>query len=152
MAFTIRPALRDDAAEISRVVLSALHGSNARDYGPETIARFARNFTPDGITAQIAERQVLVAMEGGRLVGTASRDGHVVRAVFVAPDAQAGGIGRALMAAVERAAEEAGVATLTLQSSLTATGFYNRLGYRAARENLHGEERTIIMEKRLTGG
>lgn len=65
MAFTIRPALRDDAAEISRVVLSALHGSNAREYGPETIARVARSFTPDGITAQIAARQVFVAMEGG---------------------------------------------------------------------------------------
>lgn len=41
---------------------------------------------------------------------------------------------------------------LTLQSSLTATGFYDRLGYRAVREHLHGEERTIVMEKRLTDG
>lgn len=152
MACTIRTALRDDAAEISRVVLSSLHESNARDYDPETIARVARSFTPDGVAAQIVARQVFVAMEGDRLVGTASRDGHVVRAVFVAPDAQEGGIGRALMAAVERAAGEAGIATLTLQSSLTATGFYDRLGYRAVRENLHGEERTIVMEKRLTGG
>lgn len=73
-----------------------------------------------------------------------------MRAVFVAPDAQERGIGRALMAAVERAAEEADVARLTLQSSLTAVGFYDRLGYRAVRENLHGEERTIVMEKRLS--
>ena len=152
MACTIREALRDDAAEISRVVLSALHESNARDYAPETIARVARGFAPDGIAAQIAERQVFVAMEAGRLVGTASRDGAVVRAVFVAPDAQGGGIGRALMAAVERAAEAAGVATLTLQSSLTATGFYDRLGYRSVRENQHGEELTIVMEKRLVSG
>ncbi|WP_245239176.1 hypothetical protein [Methylobacterium platani] len=43
----------DDAAEISCVVRSALHESNARDYGPETIARVARGFTPDGIAATI---------------------------------------------------------------------------------------------------
>ncbi|GJD62498.1 GNAT family N-acetyltransferase [Methylobacterium frigidaeris] len=152
MACTMRPALRDDAAEISRVVLCALHESNARDYGPETIAQVARGFTPERVAAMTAERQVFVAMDSGRLVGTASRDGAIVRAVFVAPDAQGEGIGRALMAAVERAAEAAGVAALTLQSSLTATGFYDRLGYRPVRENLHGEERTIVMEKRLVRG
>ncbi|AWB21297.1 GNAT family N-acetyltransferase [Methylobacterium currus] len=152
MACHIRLATVDDAAEISRVVLSALHESNARDYAPETIARVARSFTSDRVAASIAERQVFVALESGRPVGTASRDGAVVRAVFVAPDAQRGGTGRALMAAVERAAEEAGVAALTLQSSLTAVGFYDRLGYRAVRETLHGEERTIVMAKRLVPG
>jgi GNAT superfamily N-acetyltransferase len=152
MACMIRPALRDDAAEISRIVLSALHESNARDYGPETIARVALSFTPEAVVGPIAERQVLVATQAGRLVGTASRDGAVVRAVFVAPDSQRVGTGRALMAAVERAAVDAGVATLTLQSSLTATGFYDRLGYRAVREIRHGEERTIVMEKQLLPG
>lgn len=47
----IRVAREDDAAEISRIVLSALHESNARDCGPATIARVARSFTPEGITA-----------------------------------------------------------------------------------------------------
>jgi GNAT superfamily N-acetyltransferase len=148
-ACTIRPAVKGDAADISRVVLSALHESNARDYGPETIARVARSFIPDEVSVQIAGRQVFVAMASDCLVGTASRDGAIVRAVFVVPGAQGRGIGRALMGAVERAAVAAGIATLTLQSSLTATGFYGRLGYRAVRENLHGEERTIVMEKRL---
>jgi GNAT superfamily N-acetyltransferase len=143
----IRLATTDDAAEISRIVLSALHESNARDYGPETIARVARGFTPDRIAATIATRHVFAAVDDDRILGTASLDGGVVRAVFVAPDAQGHGVGRALMAEIERAAEAAGVATLILQSSLTAVGFYRRLGFQTAREHHHGEERTIVMEK-----
>jgi len=143
--YDIRPATADDAAEISRVVLSALHESNAGDYGPEIIARVARSFTPERAAVQIAERQVFVAVEEKRILGTASLDGAVVRAVFVAPDAQGQGIGRSLVAEVERAGSAAGIAVLTLQSSLTAVGFYSKLGFRALRENRHGEERTVVM-------
>ncbi|KMO43727.1 acetyltransferase [Methylobacterium tarhaniae] len=149
MKGTIRLATKDDAAEVSRVVLSALHESNARDYGPDTIARVARGFMPDGIAAMIAGRQVFVAVDDERILGTASLDGGVVRAVFVAPDAQGRGIGRALMAEIERTAQGAGVATLTLQSSLTAVGFHDRLGFRTVREHHHGDERTIVMALQL---
>ncbi len=147
MACTIRAAVTDDAAGISRVVLAALHETNARDYGPETIARIARGFTPEGISAQLAARQVFVALDGDRILGTASRDGRVVRAVFVAPEAQGRGIGRCLMGEVDRAARAAGMTTLTLQSSLTAVGFYARLGFRPVREHRYGEERTVVMER-----
>ena len=147
MAYAIRAAVTDDAAEISRVVLAALHETNRRDYGPETIARIALGFTPEGIAAQIAARQVFVALDGDRILGTASRDGEVVRAVFVTPKAQGRGIGRGLMGEVDRAARAAGVATLTLQSSLTAVGFYVQLGFRAVREHRHGQERTVVMER-----
>ncbi|WP_245442507.1 hypothetical protein [Methylobacterium terrae] len=60
MIHRVRFATVDDAAGISRVVLSAPHGSNARDDGPGTIARVVRGFTPDRVAAQIAERQVFV--------------------------------------------------------------------------------------------
>ncbi len=147
MAYAIRAAVTDDAAAISRVVLAALHETNTRNYGPETIARIARGFMPAAIAAQIAARQVFVALDGDRILGTASRDGEVVRAVFVTPEAQGRGIGRGLMGEVDRAARAAGVATLTLQSSLTAIGFYVLLGFRAVREHRHGQERTVVMER-----
>ena len=147
MAYAIRAAVTDDAAAISRVVLAALHETNSRDYGPETIARIALGFMPAAIAAQIAARQVFVALDGDRILGTASRDGEVVRAVFVTPEAQGRGIGRGLMGEVDRAARAAGVATLTLQSSLTAVGFYVQLGFRAVREHRHGQERTVVMER-----
>jgi hypothetical protein len=53
------------------------------------------------------------------------------------------------MGEVERAAREAGIAVLAVPSSLTAVGFYSKLGFTAVRDSYHGEERTIIMERHL---
>ena len=53
------------------------------------------------------------------------------------------------MAELERAAIAAGVERLKVPSSLTAEGFYARLGFRAIREITEGEERTIVMERGL---
>ncbi|PNQ90616.1 GNAT family N-acetyltransferase, partial [Pseudomonas gingeri NCPPB 3146 = LMG 5327] len=86
---------------------------------------------------------------GERIVGTASLDGEVVRTVFVAPDLQGRGVGQALMDEVVRYAVEAGVSLLKVPSTVTAEGFYARLGFQAVGDTWHGEERTIIMERRL---
>ena len=55
------------------------------------------------------------------------------------------------MQCVEATAADAGVQRLRVPSSITAEGFYSALGFIRLREELHGEERTIIMEKRLAG-
>ena len=68
----------------------------------------------------IGKRTVFVATVGSRVVGTASLDGSVVRTVFVAPSAQAQGIGKLLMAEIERTARERNIPSLTVPSSVTA--------------------------------
>lgn len=151
MDCTIRPALDDDAAEISAVILRALRETNAKDYTSEIIARVERSFSPGAVLHLIGKRTVFVATIGSRLVGTASLDGDVVRTVFVAPDAQAQaqGIGKLLMAEIERTARERNVPLLTVPSSVTAEPFYARLGFKAVRDSYHGDERTIMMERSL---
>ncbi|WP_225184093.1 GNAT family N-acetyltransferase [Bradyrhizobium sp. NBAIM03] len=106
MECSIRPALDDDAAAISAVILPTLRETNAKDYTAEIIARIEPSFGPDAVRRLIGQRTVFVATIGGRLVGTASLDGSVVRTVFVAPDVQARGIGKLLMAEIERTARE----------------------------------------------
>ena len=54
------------------------------------------------------------------------------------------------METVETIARNSGIAALRVPASLTAKSFYTRLGYNAVREVLHGEERTIVMEKTLS--
>lgn len=149
MDCTIRPALEDDAADISAVILRALRETNANDYTDEIIARIERSFSPDAVRQQITKRTVFVASIGSRVVGTASLDGSVVRTVFIAPDVQARGVGTQLMAEIERAARERSVASLTVLSSITAETFYAWLGFDAVRDNYHGDERTILMERSL---
>jgi GNAT superfamily N-acetyltransferase len=149
MECTIRPAREDEADEISAVILRALRETNAKDYTREIIERVERSFGPSAVLQLIGKRTVFVASVGGRIVGTASLDGNVVRAVFVAPDAQAHGIGRLLMAEVERTARERNIPSLTVRSSVTAEAFYARLGFTAVRDSYYGDERTIIMERSL---
>jgi N-acetylglutamate synthase-like GNAT family acetyltransferase len=149
MQCTIRPALEDDADGISAVILRALRETNAKDYANDIIERVERSFSPSAVLQLIAKRTVLVAAIGGRIVGTASLDGSVVRTVFVAPDVQAQGIGKLLMAAIERTARARNIPKLAVPSSVTAETFYARLGFRAVRDSHHGDERTIIMERLL---
>jgi predicted N-acetyltransferase YhbS len=69
--------------------------------------------------------------------------------VFVAPEKQFKGIGRALMGSVEKEAKTAGIEVLTVAASITAEPFYAKLGYEAVRDVFYGDERTIVMERRL---
>jgi N-acetylglutamate synthase-like GNAT family acetyltransferase len=149
MECMIRPALEDDADEISAVILRALRETNAMDYSDAIIERVEHSFSPTAVRELIGKRTVFAATIDGRVVGTASLDGSVVRSVFVAPDVQARGIGKLLMARIESAARERNILKLAVPSSVTAETFYARLGFTAVRDSYYGDERTIIMERLL---
>ncbi|UFI44244.1 GNAT family N-acetyltransferase [Pseudomonas savastanoi] len=157
MNIKVRPARTADAGAISRVVLTALRTSNARDYPASVIERVQLSFSPAAIERLMQQRRmfvavavaVAVALEGEVVVGTASLEGQVMRSVFVDPDWHRRGIGRLLMAELEHIARGAGLELLIVPSSLTAQEFYTALGFRLVREHQEGEERTLIMERQL---
>ncbi|RWU22836.1 GNAT family N-acetyltransferase [Pseudomonas alkylphenolica] len=149
MACLIRGATEVDAVAISEVIVAALRGSNARDYSAEVIEAVEKNFSPGAVLRLLEQRQVFVAVVGGRVVGTAGLDGDTVRSVFVEPGYQGGGIGRLLMARVEAVAVEGGVERLWVPSSITAVGFYLLLGFSEVRNEFYGGERTVVMGKRM---
>ncbi|MBP5060177.1 GNAT family N-acetyltransferase [Pseudomonas chlororaphis] len=145
----IRPAHEQDANAISRLIIAALQTSNAQDYPAAVIAQVRQNFSPPAVRQLLSKRQVWVAQAAGEIIGTASLDGQVVRSVFVAPERQGQGVGRQLMAELEHQALGAGITQLTVPSSITAEGFYTNLGFHTLREQYHGEERTLIMQREL---
>ncbi|WP_122317684.1 GNAT family N-acetyltransferase [Pseudomonas cichorii] len=145
----VRPATSRDAAAISRVVIAALRESNSQDYPPDVIAQVEQSFSPEAITTQFTKRRVFVALLGENIIGTASLDSDVVRSVFVDPAHQKGGIGGHLMDVIHTTAASAGIGAIRVPSSITAERFYTALGYQKIRDEFHGAERTIVMEKRL---
>ena len=151
MECQVRPALEADAARVSQVILAALLTSNAQDYPAHVIERVQDSFTPDAVLQLMRRRQMFVALVDGELLGTASLDGRAVRSVFVDPAYHGCGLGRQLMVAVEQAALQAGLTSLVVPSSVTAEGFYARLGFVRVREHHEGEELTLIMERALSG-
>lgn len=145
----IRLAVDHDAIGISEVIQSALRESNAKDYSPAVIDRVVANFAPQNVSELMSARLVFVAFIEAKIVGTASLDKDIVRTVFVAPDVQNRGVGRQLMKRVEKVAIENGLSTIFVPSSITAEAFYRGLGFHALRDEFHGEERTIIMQRHL---
>ena len=53
------------------------------------------------------------------------------------------------MNVIHATAASAGIQALRVPSSITAEAFYITLGYQKIRDEFHGAERTIVMEKRL---
>ncbi|WP_371226349.1 GNAT family N-acetyltransferase [Pseudomonas sp. QE6] len=149
MGLTIRQACSDDAKAISQVIVAAVRESNGQDYPASVIESVVAHFMPERVIELLEQRLVFVALLDDKIVGTGALDGDAVRSLFVAPQQQRKGIGQALMDRVEKAALERGIEALLVPSSLTAQAFYARLGYGVVREQLHGEERTIIMTKSL---
>ncbi|MGB5827378.1 MAG: GNAT family N-acetyltransferase [Pseudomonas mandelii] len=146
----IRPATAADASAISQVIIQSLRQSNALDYSPDIIEQVEKSFSTESIRTLLTQRQVFVAMINSHIVATASLDRDVVRSVFVDPTQQGRGLGRQLMATIESIAAEAKIEVLRVPSSITAEAFYFKLGFRKVRDEFHGAERTIIMERRLT--
>lgn len=149
MGLTIREARSDDAQAISQVIIAAVRESNGQDYPASVIESVVAHFTPGRVLELLEQRLVFVALLDGEIVGTGALDRNIVRSLFIAPSLQRNGIGQVLMSRIEKAALERRVEALLVPSSLTAESFYAHLGYRVVREQLHGEERTIIMSKDL---
>ena len=118
MICQIRAARADDAAAVSNVILAALREPNTQDYSESVIKQDEKSFGPYQVAELIKARRVFVACAGAQIVGTASLDGKVVRTVFVTPDVQGQGVGKLLMAEIERVAREAGMETLVVPSSV----------------------------------
>jgi GNAT superfamily N-acetyltransferase len=145
----VRNATSADARRISEIIVAALRKSNARDYSPEVISQVAQSFSPPQVVRLIAERDVYVAMINDDIVATASLDQNIVRSVFVDPHHQRTGIGKRLMVHLECVAANHGHEVLRVPSSITAEGFYASLGFSKVRDEFHGTERTVVMEKQL---
>ena len=146
---TVRLATPEDAAALSSLVLRTLHEVNTKDYGPALIAALAKDWTVDGMLAKMRDRTTYVAIHDDAIIGTAGFDGEQIRSVFVRPDQHKIGVGSLLVRTVETLALKQGLNRLSVLSSITAEGFYRRLGYSAVRDVFHGAERTILMEKQL---
>jgi putative acetyltransferase len=107
------------------------------------------SFAPAKVGQRMAERDVFVCRKGGRIVGTIALGADRLRSLFVDPALQQAGIG-ARLAHLEAHARKVGVGELRLSSSLTARGFYERLGYRLIEPEEHDGVTTFLMAKTLT--
>ncbi|HEY0152966.1 MAG TPA: GNAT family N-acetyltransferase [Longimicrobium sp.] len=146
----IRPYHSADAGAVSRLIRTTMRISNSADYPMERLQPLIDYFSPEKVDALNRERVCFVAEEAGEVVGTGALEGDELVNFFVAPHTQGGGIGSALLRAVEKAACEGGLRRLKVGSSLAGAPFYRRHGYEPTGETLEGTAGAhIAMEKEL---
>ena len=147
------------ARAVSNLVRRNLMEVNSRDYPEGVIASLVEYFSPATMLENSRSQYIFVAVHGkgkDTVVGTASLDNfgsaespdYYAVTVFVLPESHGQGVGTQLMEAVESKARELGAEKITVRASITAKGFYQKLGYefRDGVEELDDHE-TYIMEK-----
>lgn len=159
MALVIRQFVPDDAEDWFNVHRAAVHRIANADYPQAVVDAWAPPLTPRMIeTLRLAPVDgKIVAIVGEEMagIGELSAESAEVRAVYVSPDFARRGIGRALATELEKLATGAGIATLSVHSSITAEPFYRRLGYHVTARGSHvlhtGEPMaSVFMKKALT--
>ncbi|MFC4552559.1 MULTISPECIES: GNAT family N-acetyltransferase [Halorussus] len=133
----VRLARPDDAPAILALHVAAIRARAPDAYDERQVAAWARKdggperypVEEDGHFLVVAERDGEVAAYGELVPGQAE-----VRAVYVHPAAHGRGVGSAVLARLEGEARRRGLDELVCWSSLNATGFYDRAGYRRVAE------------------
>jgi len=151
----IRRYKSEEEPAIWQVVYRATHESNARDYHPELIERWApRNKNMQEWAARLAETKPFVAVVDGTIAGMAEIDGDgFIDFFYVRPDWQGKGIGKALLKTLETEAARLRVQVIFADVSVTAKEFFSSQSFRVveAKSNviLGHPAPNFRMEKRL---
>ena len=150
----LRPYRPADKRFLQQLFFDTIHTVNARDYASEQLNAWAPLEPNRETWARLDDEYCYVVEYQKVLVGFASLtlDGQV-DFLYVHKDFQGRGIATTLLKQLERLARKKGLAILAAEASITACGFFEKVGFQAMAENrkmLFGLEfRTFSMQKSL---
>jgi L-amino acid N-acyltransferase YncA len=130
----IRKATPQDAEAACAVLVRSIKEICAPDYenDDQILAQWLENKTPDNVRRWIASERsycVVAVNAQDEILGFASISGAEIMLNYVLPEALYRGIGKEMLRALEAHAVASGVDHITLVSSISAKGFYERNGY-----------------------
>lgn len=155
---SVRPYEANDAASTLAVFLDAVTVTAAGDYAPAQIAAWSAPGERDLAQWNLSRSELgtVVAVVDGEVAGFTDVDATgYIHMLFVASRLGRRGVGRSLLADVERRSLERAAPSLTTNASITARPFFERFGFVVLAEQ-HPVTRGVRltnyrMEKRLAG-
>lgn len=132
--YSVRPFEAFELERVRALIRRTIEVSYGAVYPPRALPFFERFHDAQTIRTRAVNGRVLVLEEEGGLTGTGALVEGEILGVFVDPDRQGGGRGRALMRALEAEAVRQGLDGCTLSISLPSRRFYEKLGYRTLEE------------------
>ncbi len=135
-ALTLRAYLPGDEAAMEELVKYTLQTSNKSDYTPAYLNKIAESHNAAYFAERAKDSHFYVICHGKKLVGCGGITGYhgdtqesYLISVFVHPSYQKKGLGRMIMGALEADEFFTCAKRTELASSVTAAGFYRKLGY-----------------------
>ncbi len=130
----IRAFEESDVAALRRLICETIDVSYAPVYPPKALDFFKAFHAEEKVRERAQRGTVLVAEANDAPIATGSLLEGEIFAVFVHPDRQGVGLGKALMERLEEDARTAGVTESVLSVSLPSKRFYEGLGYEIIEE------------------
>jgi len=140
----IRPATADDAHTVYALRNAAIRAQCTGHYPAADLDIWTAGPMSDTFVSNISARCHVVVLDGEVVgMGMVDLDSGQVDAIFVRPDMMGKGVGRAMMAFLEARAREAGLAQLSLDSTLNAAPFYRSVGFSGEAVSVYSSPRGI---------
>lgn len=133
----IRRFKKEDSAELADVIAKTLRTTNINDYSEEYIENDIRLFlTADKLIERSAWTNMYVVCDDEKIIGCGAigaywgkEDESSLFTIFVLPEYQGKGVGRKIVETLEQDEYFLRAKRVEIPSSITAVGFYKKLGY-----------------------
>lgn len=154
--FSIRPFVLGDEKDMADLIAFTLKESNGKDYSAEYIEGIINSYSPESIAQRAEEAHFHVICDRGDMIacgGITGYEGSIhesyLVSIFVHPDYQGRGLGKKIMEVLESDEYFKRARRTELASSITAAGFYHKLGYEFKNGVTEPDESGVIrMEKK----
>jgi ribosomal protein S18 acetylase RimI-like enzyme len=130
----IRHFQETDLVSLGRLIQMTIDFCYSGVYPPRAVQFFKEFHSEEKIIDRHQKGEILVLEQDGNVIATGTIVGCDIFGVFVRPDFQHCGHGRALMCQLEDTAKERGCTELELDVSLPSKRFYESLGYEMLEE------------------
>ncbi len=129
MKYHIEPFNQKDIDELYALIITTIKRSYAELYPAEAIDYFITKHTKETILTESKTGNNIVIKNNNRIVATGTIIASHIKRVFITPEFQGKGYGKAITHALEQYAINNGIKLIELHSSLAAKKFYDELDY-----------------------